>query len=362
MRQLQRDYGNQYVQRLVGHIHLPDDSEKAKRLGTKSPVIARQAERPPGVSTPKTLYEGIGPLATAWTKTHPDVEGARATLSRVVTELRAAPSRDQATIFDDRIVGAEQTLAAALRAHLDAVVPPFHEMFVQQIGEAGGGPDPALRTMLKPYAHEIERSRRELDVLQRVFSITTAQSVEEKYRVEVKPIPGGGCMTAMYKGFEVIFSPDESKALLKQVYRDAKKILDKTGRDTNSVDRIMETLRSQGRAGSAKASRYDRRQNTWAPTVESQVMDLIVPSIPGWFFFGLSISGAYHTVTLAVDTTSGTPKVFWLDQFTRGFTKEVTGNLDAKMQESWLQPSYGFTTSKVWPIIPTPASSVELPQ
>jgi hypothetical protein len=323
--------------------------------------VARQVEETPGMPTPERLYEEIGPLATAWATTHPAIESARASLAQVVATLRAAPPDEQAALFDSQVAAAQKALAAALRAFLDAVLPPYQALLAPVVGERmGAGSSAGRRTMLQPYADEIERSRREFDALKRVFSISTARSVEEKYRLEVKPIPGGGCMTAMYKGFEVIFSPDESKALLKKVYRDAKKILDKTGRDTNNVDRIMETLRSQGRAGPARSSRYDQRRKQWTPTMESQVLEMITPSIPGWFFFGLSISGAYHTVTLAVDTTGGTTKIFWLDQFTQGFTKDVTGQLDAKMHEKWLLPPYGYTISKVWPIIPDPASSVVL--
>lgn len=196
--------------------------------------------------------------------------------------------------------------------------------------------------------------------VQRIFPPKIAAIFAEKYRVEIKPIPGGGCMTAMYKGLEVLYSPEFSRSLLQEVYRDSQKVLENTGADTNSVDRVMRTLREHGRAGSEMVFKYQRRARTWAPDPETAVLGAVSTDLPGWYFFGLSISGADHTVTLAVDTTAGSPTVYWMDQFTRGFTKDVTGSLVAEMKADWLRPSYGFTTTRIWPILPEPDTKVSI--
>jgi len=224
--------------------------------------------------------------------------------------------------------------------------------------------DPALGQLGRPHADvqsmeaiwllraDYQHATEHLGYVRRMFPPSTAEAFKEKYRLEVKPIPGGGCMTAMYKGLEVLQSPAFSKDLLKEVVRDSKKIQDKTGVDTNSVDRVLRTMQSHGRAGEEMVMKYQRREKKWDPDPETMLLSKVSTDFPGWYFFGLSVSGAYHTVTLVVDTTGGTPVVWWMDQFTRGFVKNVTGKLSEKMQEDWLKPSYGFATTRIWPILP----------
>lgn len=205
---------------------------------------------------------------------------------------------------------------------------------------------------------EIALRKSQLEMARRVFSAETAAVFAEKYKKEVKPLPGGGCMTAVYKGLEVLFSAEESTGLRKQVYKDAKKIMDKTGEDTNSMTRIMETLEGQGKAGANVNIEYKARQKKWEPDPEQTVLSMVSTSLPGWYFFGLSLHGAYHSVMLAVDTTGGAPQIYWMDQFSRGFTKNVTGKLTNEMKD-W-KPSYGFATTRVWPILPTADTVIEI--
>jgi hypothetical protein len=55
-----------------------------------------------------------------------------------------------------------------------------------------------------------------------------------------------------------------------------------------------------------------------------------------------------------------TPRIYWMDQHSKGFTKEVTAKLDKEMKADWLEPSYGFTDSTVWPLIPTAGAVIEI--
>lgn len=202
--------------------------------------------------------------------------------------------------------------------------------------------------------------------------IPTAAAFHKKYQVEVRPIPGGGCMTALYKGTSVLFSEQETKDIRKGV-KDAldkvrarakksgktKEAIEQAAYDANSVDLILETMRKQGRAGEKISLKYDRTTKKWQPSLEDTVLSN-VGADPGWYFFGLSVSGGYHSVILVVDTArSSGSRVYWMDQFSRGFTKDVTGRLDKELKE-W-KPSYGYAETRVWRILPTEKTVITLP-
>ena len=53
----------------------------------------------------------------------------------------------------------------------------------------------------------------------------------------------------------------------------------------------------------------------------------------------LSLMDGFHSVLLLVDHTGSSRRIYWLDQFTRGLSREVTTTLDAEIttftQTSW---------------------------
>jgi hypothetical protein len=64
------------------------------------------------------------------------------------------------------------------------------------------------------------------------------------------------------------------------------------------------------------------------------VSDAVVNLAPDqgcWYAFGLSLVDATHSVLLLVDFTGSGRRVYWLDQFSRGLSKEVTTTLDAEI-------------------------------
>ena len=287
-----------------------------------------------------------------------------------IAELKASlagEEPDKKLTLLEEIYQEAQQLEGALRAQIDTGYSTLADLEPMPDGRGERDTvtetdqfDSETRELASRIKVGIEQAVEEGASIRRMFPPKMAAVFAEKYRTEVKPIPGGGCMTAMYKGFDVLYSSAFSRSLRKEVYRDSQKILKKTGRDTNSVDRVMRTLRKHGRAGGEMVFKYKRRARTWAPDPTSAVLGAVSTDLPGWYFFGLSISGAYHTVTLAVDTTEGSARIYWMDQFTRGFTKEVTGSLVAEMKEDWLRPSYGFTTTRIWPILPGPETTVSI--
>ncbi|HEY7269445.1 MAG TPA: hypothetical protein VH951_06430, partial [Dehalococcoidia bacterium] len=207
---------------------------------------------------------------------------------------------------------------------------------------------------------ELREREAELGILSRIFTPQRAAAVGQIYNKEVRPEMSGHCMGAVYKGMEAIYTPQSSADIKAQVIADSAKILKQTKKDTNDVDRIMETLRQHSMAGDKKVIRYSQRRDAWEPSVEKTVLDMVSSEYPGWYFFGLSVSGGWHSVILAADNTEGKPRIYWMDQFSKGFTNEVTGKLDNKMKEIWLEPTYGFTDSTVWPLLPTADAVVEV--
>jgi hypothetical protein len=189
-----------------------------------------------------------------------------------------------------------------------------------------------------------------------VFSAETAEVVKQIY---IKKVPGTHCMSAVYKGLEGLYSEDVSESVSTQVSRDAGAVMKKTGRDTNHMDRIMETVRSRGKAGPEIKLTYSARTKTWDPDPQATVLSMTHTTVSGWYFFGLSLHAAYHSVILAVDKTDpGNPQLYWMDQFSKGFTDNVTGKLPKKMKS--FEPSYGFSPSKLWQIIPAADTLIEL--
>jgi hypothetical protein len=340
---LQASQGNRYVQDLSQHFR---------------PAVVARRETSPGLdASSQTRSKAV--------EKGRQIAGLRKRLDEAKADLIDADAAEKPDLKHD-IYGLEMLLADALEARVELLETSLAQLAQPSEFEGGGqGPasaNPELEfdrnTAEAWLLKELERDRKELDSYRRIFDPKVAALFGEKYRTEIKPLPGGGCMTAMYKGLEVLFSEEESKSLKKEVVRDSAKILKQTGHDTNSVDRVLETMRKHGKAGSPVTANYNQKLKAWSPTVESLLFGMIDTDMQGWYFFGLSVSGAYHTVTLAVDNSEGSAHVYWMDQFSRGFTNDVTGSLDDYLK-AW-KPSYGYAVTKLWPIIPTPEAKVEV--
>jgi hypothetical protein len=108
---------------------------------------------------------------------------------------------------------------------------------------------------------------------------------------------------------------------------------------TDSVDGALNQLVRQGRATGPRVfdfiDRRRRRAGTLAPeSLRSSVSDVVVNRSPTqgcWYAFGLSLVDATHSVMLVVDFTGPSRRIYWLDQFSRGLSREVTTTLDAEI-------------------------------
>jgi hypothetical protein len=269
-------------------------------------------------------------------------------------KMKGAPPSSAREEIAVRIQEHERELAKALETNVARIEGELAEL--QKTVDIS----PAIGKQINAAETELLENEAELKILRRIFTPQKAESVAQIYKKEVTPDMSGKCMGAIYKGLEAIYSPKVSSDIKAQVIKDSRKILKETGRDTNDVDRIIETLRQHSMAGQKVLIKYSLRHKAWKPSVESTVLGMVSPDYPGWYFFGLSVSGGYHSVILVVDNSEGTPRIYWMDQYSKGFTNEVTGKLDKEMKVDWLEPSYGFTDSTVWPLIPTEGAVVEI--
>lgn len=179
------------------------------------------------------------------------------------------------------------------------------------------------------------------------FDEATARAFARLYATEV---PGCHCMTAVYWGLQGLFGEEFGRSVRDEVVRESREVQRRTGRDTNNMDRIMRTVRERGLAGPETEIHYRAASDSWEPDPETTVLGM-TDSTAGWYFFGFSIHGAYHSVILAVDKTEpATPHIYWMDQFSTGFTNEVTGSLTDEMRG--FRPGYGFAVTRLWQIYP----------
>jgi hypothetical protein len=246
-------------------------------------------------------------------------------------------------------------------AFMDQIV--IHQFDILASQRAGQGIIDTIRNTLanapaspsSSQQQSLDRANRLLNRLG-VFSAATAERVRNIYATKV---PGCHCMAAVYHGLEGLFSEGVSLSIESQVGRESREAMRRTSRDTNHMDRIMETVRVRGMAGLETQLVYQAASNTWQPDPEVTVLGMTHPSVAGWYFFGLSLHGAYHSVILAVDKTDpASPRIYWMDQFSRGFTNDVTGTLMDKMRS--IRPGYGFSPSRLWQIMPAAGTSIIL--
>jgi hypothetical protein len=221
------------------------------------------------------------------------------------------------------------------------------------------GPDSLLENTIADIATEIKDNQQQRAVLQRVFSNDTALAFSKKYEsADVRPLHGGnargGCMNAVYEGLEVLYGLGDD--FRREVYKASRAMEKKQGLSegaANSVDLIMETLQKKGLAG--EEMQFWHKKGKWEPSVEKAILDKVPSNVPGWYFFGMSASGGYHSVMLAVDNTDQPPKIYWMDQFSEGCSArsssyvtdhpEVTNKLDEAIS------NIGNATTTVWPLL-----------
>ena len=171
------------------------------------------------------------------------------------------------------------------------------------------------------------------------FTDTQATAYEEEHLKEF-PKYGMYCMDAIYTGLAVLYSRPEARVI-------------KESTAASNMDAIMRMLQKQGKAGSSTNLAYDEETHGWGPDPEQAILDKTSSTVPGWYFFGLSLHRAYHSVMIVVDRTDlDHPQFYWIDQGAGGFTEQT--NVTGKLQEhmGYYKPHYGYQYSEIWQLLP----------
>lgn len=361
---------------LVYHRHyLPVPAMTDWRVGLRLPLPMRQeAENGEGVVNPS--------LIELWAQSFEPEWAALLDQRPADAEVLAGEELEEAAgaFLTEEPSAMGRGIALSTRAITNAVeAAPFVRQVFDQLG--GDAFEVALEFMDSITLHQVDllagqnEGREILDILRRAlagapteltgdqqrslsranrmlggtgtFDEATARAFARLYATEV---PGCGCMTAVYWGLQGLFGEELAESVRDEVVRESREVQRRTGRDTNHMDRIMRTVRERGLAGPETEIHYRAASDDWDPDPEATVLGM-TEATAGWYFFGFSIHGAYHSVILAVDKTDpAAPRIYWMDQFSTGFTNDVTGSLTDEMRG--FEPSYGFAVTRLWQIHP----------
>jgi hypothetical protein len=165
-------------------------------------------------------------------------------------------------------------------------------------------------------------------------------------------------MLAAYQGIAVLYGNDYKEQLETKVIHEARTLEtrhhDREGKH-NDIDRVFNTMRKDGLTDAP--IHFDHKNGSWSPGVEETLIKATNGST-GWQFFGMSASDGFHSVIVGVDRTGESPRLYWMDQYSRGFehrldgylssylsnTSEATGKLDRVLTE------VGTDRTTVWPL------------
>jgi hypothetical protein len=211
-----------------------------------------------------------------------------------------------------------------------------------------------------------------------IFSKAAVEHFEEVYRNDVRPEhgpnSGGGCMKAVYRavgalyGEEYDFAGPFHKSFMREAYREEDSKHLPRGR-LNSVDRVFEALSAEGITAQRQDFRPTRNgwkeAGTFTASLEQSLVDEVSTLPDGSHFFGMAVSGAYHSVVLRVEKQSTSTRIFWMDQFSNGSSScrpnslvknpDVTGTLDREIR------SFGSNVTSIWAFRPEAAVGLTVP-
>jgi hypothetical protein len=267
---------------------------------------------------------------------------ATAAISRGFADLQNRPEAERAPLRA-KLHGLERQLARALADNSELLSRRVADLQAR----AASGED--VGAEIAEAQRELAANRADLDQLKGVFSPEKGAAFEETYRTKVA---GLHCMGAAYAGLGTLTSPEAAAEVKRQVEEKAEAGL-KRKRPVN-LDQfitVMESANAEKIAGPKQRARWNKRQRTWTPTLESLVRSKVHARIPGFYFFGLALAEAFHSVLIGVSTWGEAPRTMWCDQ---SGCKEVTGRLDdfaRAKAEAW-KISYGDWDSYVWQVLP----------
>ena len=269
-------------------------------------------------------------------------------ISRAAGGLAKHPEPDRPALRAE-IFGLERELADALTDTADLLAQHIVEL------EARAAAGERLKAEINAARGELSDIRADLATLKGAFSPQKGAAFEDTYKHKVA---GLHCMGAAYAGLGALTAPAQSAEVERQVAEKAKKGL-KRKRPVN-LDQfitIMDTAHADNIAGPKQRAGWNRRRKRWAPTLESIVRGHVNPNVPAFYFFGLALAEAYHSVLIGVSTWEKPARVLWCDQHG---CQEIKGTLDAfaRGEAEAYEIGYGDWDSYVWQVLPPAAASL----
>jgi len=273
-------------------------------------------------------------------KSRNDVITNSAILTEQVNLYRMTLDASERLKIEKEILLAEQNLAKSLEIKIK-VIEPVVSMEPNEV-----------ETLKK----ELDESRSDLEKLKRIFIPEVKTAFETLY----SKAGTLNCMGAAYMGMGALFGSETTAEIRKDVKNkaDAHKknpISERKpkGENINNYITVMETVKERGRAGdkiSAKFSKSKEGNLIWSPPLQTMILQEVSSNMPGYYFFGLSIADAFHSVILMVDNRETNPEIYWYDQF--GIKK--VSNLDDKVNNMARLAPYVCKETAIWPLIPPP--------
>jgi hypothetical protein len=219
------------------------------------------------------------------------------------------------------------------------------------------------------------------------FDTNQIRQVEKNYASAGKC--HGNCMHGVEHGtLAGLYGSDVATSVEKQIYRDDmadflkspagkpyadkpyaekqaayEEAAEKKNKTDASVDRMMGILKAQGRAGEPESFKFQSKNKAYDRNIENTIVNSTPDNVPGQYFYGVSISGGWHSAVLYVDKTDAqNPKIYLLDQKSKGFgnsgnvfdeaDNDMTGRLDRVLappnRKDWMKNR--DPRIKIWPL------------
>jgi hypothetical protein len=281
---------------------------------------------------------------------------ASSAMARQARAVLAAPEDERAALREVAH-GLQKELAVALRVGVTAL-----EKYVSDLESRRASGEP-VAAEIATARREIEEHRSDLATMGGIFSPARGAAFEQVYKTQM---PGMFCMVRAYEGLGALFSEAESEAIQKKVAKKAAREKKRSGRNIDHFITVMNTVSAEKMAGPRMRARWRRKGRRWEPTLEQLVRPRVSGKVPGYYFFGLALAEAFHSVIVGVSTWQERPLTVWCDQYG---CAPVAGTLDEHALaalEHWESAgaiSYTDWDTYLWQILPPPeASAVASPE
>jgi hypothetical protein len=338
--------GRAFSPRTRTGLHLALQEEGEADVQTAEPAAAEtalRAERPAELAMFKEEQLSFArELVTA----------ATLSISRGMADLSMRPEAERPALRA-QIFGLERQLADALTDTADLLTHRIGELETR----AAAGEN--VKAEINAVRRELADARADIATLQGVFSPEKGAAFEDTYKNKVA---GLHCMGAAYAGLGALTSPEQSAEVQRQVAEKAKKGLKrKHPVDLDQFITIMDTASADKIAGPKQRAAWSKKRKAWTPTLESIVRARVNASVPGFYFFGLALAEAYHSVLIGVSTWETPARMLWCDQHG---CQQIKGTLDAfaRGEAEGYQIGYGDWDTYLWQVLPPATASLFPPK